>query len=148
MTETRPVYDLNWPEIGLKCVTGLKQQLLSDQLVDLRREFSLLRHVTVHKTAPSGAGGSGRGSGEGETGEGLKVLSGMVGECLSEYTRGVVTDAESSKEPVAFVASLLAMQRKFETLLREAFERDAALQEVMRCCLADGLNLQDSVDFL
>lgn len=123
--------------------TGLKQQLLQDRLVDLRREFSLLRHVTVQKTAASGAGGSG-GGGE-ETGEGLKVLSGMVGECLSEYTRSVVTDAETSKEPVAFVASLLDMQSKFDTLLRDAFGRDKVLQEVMRRCLADGLNLQDSV---
>lgn len=57
----------------------------------------------------------------------------------------IVTDEETSKEPVAFVASLLAMQTKFDTLLREAFFRDAALREVMRKCLADGLNLQDSI---
>jgi hypothetical protein len=34
--------------------TGLEQQLLRDQLQDLRREFALLRHVTV-QTAAGGA---------------------------------------------------------------------------------------------
>lgn len=44
----------------------------------------------------------------------------------------VVTDEQTSKDPVEFVASLLDMQTKFDTLLREAFSQDDRVEEVMR----------------
>lgn len=144
--------------------SGLEQQLLGDQIEDLRREFSLLRHVPVQKTSEPGA----------ETASGLEVLSTMVGEYLGAFTRRVsnlhacatlrvglcvsderttswcvendnrhacppcswqvVSDKETSKDPVTFVDSLLAMQAKLDTLVREAFFHDKALQEVKRRC--------------
>jgi hypothetical protein len=138
--------------------SGLEQQLLHNQLEDLRREFSLLRHVPLQETAEPRSV---------EQTTGLDVLSTMVAGCLGEYTqrvstmytsvcrpaaehllsslvdstdtclpcvRQVVTDEQTSKDPVEFVASLLDMQTKFDTLLREAFFQDKALQEVMRRC--------------
>lgn len=61
---------------------------------------------------------------------GLIDITDMFVRCL----RQVVTDEQTSKDPVEFVASLLDMQTKFDTLLREAFFQDKALQGVMRRC--------------
>ena len=46
----------------------------------------------------------------------------------------VVTDEQTSKNPVEFVASLLEMQTKFNILLQEAFFQDKILKDVMRRC--------------
>jgi|EP01043_Picozoa_sp_COSAG02_P052479 hypothetical protein len=59
--------------------SGLEQQLVHNQLEDLHREFSLLRHVPLQKAAEPEAARI----------TGLEVLSAMIGECLGAYTRQV-----------------------------------------------------------
>ena len=59
--------------------SGLEQQLFNNQLEDLHREFSLLRHVPLQSAAEPEAART----------TGLDVLSAMVGECLGAYTRQV-----------------------------------------------------------
>ena len=59
--------------------SGLEQQLLRNQVEDLRREYALVRHVSLQTTTGLA----------GETAQGLDVLSDMVGECLGSYARQV-----------------------------------------------------------
>lgn len=62
-------------------LSGLEHQLLDNQLEDLCREFSLVRHVLLQKGPEP----------EAAKAPGLEVLSAMVGECLGAYTRQVST---------------------------------------------------------
>lgn len=63
--------------------SGLEQQLLRNQLEDLRREYALLRDVPLQMTTRLGS----------EKATGITVLCEMVGECLGSYTRQVTTIA-------------------------------------------------------
>ena len=102
--------------------TGLRVQLLDDEVKQLERQYRLL-------SPPEVTGGA-------------ALLSHLVAQYLTEFATATVTDPSTSNDSSRFVSSLLSMQGKFKLLLDEAFHGDTGLTTVLYRCLGNAINLR------